>query len=69
MRRSAVLPWLIFLPGWLMFSAGFVLFGFTIVAYIFGREGNGYHLAGFALVLALWIPFSVAAVGAMRRES
>lgn len=49
------MKWLLALAAWLALSAGFLFLGFTLVANAFGREGNGNHLAGFALVLVLWL--------------
>jgi hypothetical protein len=53
---------------WGVLSAAFLYAGFGAVANLFGREGNDYHLAGFALVLAIWLAASGMAALALRRR-
>lgn len=66
MTTRAALRLLAILLCWGALSAAFLCFGFAAVANLFGREGNGYHLAGFAMVLAVWLAASAMAALALQ---
>jgi hypothetical protein len=53
---------------WGALGAALLFAGFGAVANLFGREGNGYHLAGFAMVLAVWLAASGGAALALQRR-
>lgn len=56
----------IFVVIWAAFSFGYAFLAFVLVANLFGREGNGNHLAGFAVAFAIWVVLTLVTVRAVR---
>lgn len=57
---------LIFIVIWAVFTFGYGFLAFALVANLFGREGNGNHLAGFAVAFSIWVALTFVAVRAAR---
>lgn len=57
---------LIFIILWATLSFAYGLLALLLVANLFGREGNGNHLAGFAIAFAIWVALTLIAVRTVR---